>query len=225
MAQMVVSKCWMCGRASDQVSSSVGRPAEEMEMDRKLFALAESRARFARESADWWEKVPDQFRMMNFGFVINNLKQFGSVNFLAEASKAKSSNVEPLLKAINQIRRGEDASIGQVAITPGDSVLRDAVMSEVNDFEKRTGYHLEWEEGAGPARVFEGLKFGQGVSMLREIMMLGFSIQKKLLEEEKEEEMSRRPTFGVSVAKVNGLHGEIGICTVCQNLVTGLMSA
>jgi len=55
--------------------------------------------------------------------------------------------------------------------------------------------------------------------------MLYFSIQEKMLELEKEDEMSKRPVFSVSIAKVNGLPSEIPICTVCQNLVTCLVPA
>ena len=55
--------------------------------------------------------------------------------------------------------------------------------------------------------------------------MLYFSVQEKLLELEKEDEMGKRPVFAVSTAKVNGLPGEIPICTVCQNLVTCLVQA
>jgi hypothetical protein len=225
LAQIVVNKCWMCGRAADQVGASVGRPSEEMEIDRTLASLAESRARFVRESADWWERVPDQFRMMNFGFVINNPKQFSSMRFLEQAAEARFSTVEPLLRAVNLVRKGADASIGRISIPANDSAKHEAVMSEISEFEKKTAYHLSLEDGEGPARVFEGLKFGQGVSLLRELMMLSFSVQKRLLEEEKEEEMGRRPTFGVSVAKVNGLPGEVPVCTVCQNLITGLIPA
>ena len=224
---MKANRCWICGRAPDEVSSSVGHPAEgETELDRSMSRLADSKARFTAASREWWDKVPDQFRTLDFNFVINNHAQFKSMRFVEEVEDARRSLADPLRLAVERARSGSEASIGDAKIKPTDTAGRETLLSEIHEFEKKTGRHLDGGDGdVSMPHGFDGMKLGQGIGFLRELGMLSFTVQEKLLEAEKEEEMSKRPTFGVSVAKVNGLPGEVPVCTVCQNLITGLVPA
>jgi len=223
---MKANRCWICGRAPDEVSSSVGHPAEkETEIDRSMLRLAESKARFSASSREWWDGVPDQFRTIDFSFVINNAAQFRGIRFIGEVEEARKSLAEPLRVTAENIRKGVDASMAGVVITPSDAAKKGIVMGEIAEFEKKTGRHVDGGDDQSMPHEFDGLKLGQGIGFLRELGMLSFAVQEKLLEAEKEEEMAKRPTFGVSVAKVNGLPGEVPVCTVCQNLITGLVPA
>ena len=221
MAPTRANKCWMCGRSSDEVSASVGRIPQETELDRRVFRMNDLMGKFSRASGEWGNLIPDQFKTFDFDFVLNNQAQFKGMRFLPEVEDAKKSIAIPLRVAVGNVRNGVEASIGGVKLDPKDMVKKDAFLKEVGDFERRTGRNLNGSGGDGSKpHGFDGLRIGQGLAFMREVGMLYFSIQEKMLELEKEDEMSKRPVFGVSIAKVNGLPGEIPICTVCQNLVT-----
>jgi len=221
-----ISKCWMCGRSSDEVNSSVGRIPQETELDRRFARMTELMGKFSRASAEWGNLVPDQFKTFEFEFVLNNPNQFKGMRFLTEVDDSKKSIVIPLKVAIGNVRNGVEGSIGGVKISPTDMAKKDVFLKEVGDFERRTNRNLNGAGGDGSKPLgFDGMRIGQGLAFMREVGMLYFSIQEKLLELEKEDEMSKRPVFAVSIAKVNGLPGEIPLCTVCQNLVTCLVAA
>ena len=226
MAPTRIYKCWMCGRTSDEVNSSVGRIPQETELDKRYARMTDLMARFNRASGEWGDLIPDQFKTLDFDFVMNNQAQFKGMRFLPEVDDSKKSIVIPLQVAVGNVRGGVEASIGGVKIGPSDRTKKDVFLKEVDDFERRTGRQVN---GSGSNNSiphgFEGLRVGQGLGFMREVGMLYFSVQEKLLEIEKEDEMSRRPIFAVTIAKVDGLEGEIPICTVCQNLVTCLVPA
>lgn len=216
-------KCWICGRTPEQVGISAGHPGQqESVVDRMLAATAESRAFFMRESADWADRVPDQFRTMSFDFVMDNSAEFKATKVIEEADAAKRSLFEPLRMAVSMLRAGDGAMLGSVKIEAGDRSATSLVLAEAEDFERKTGRQLDRDGDQSHPHCFEGMKLGQGISLLRDAAELSYSVQQKLLELEKEDELSRKPSFGVYVAKADGLPGEIQVCTVCQNLVTGL---
>ena len=226
MAPTKVNKCWMCGRSSDEVSASVGRIPQETELDKRFARMQDLMGKFSRASGDWGNFIPDQFKTFDFEFILNNQAQFKGMRFLPEVDDSKKSIVIPLKVAVGNVRNGVEASIGGVKISPTDMTKKDVFLKEVGDFERRTGRNLNGQGGDGSKPLgFDGLRIGQGLAFMREVGMLYFSIQEKLLELEKDDEMSRRPVFTVSIAKVNGLPGEIPICTICQNLVTCLVTA
>jgi len=220
------NKCWMCGRSSDEVSASVGRIPQETELDKRFARMSDLMGKFNRASAEWGNLVPEQFKTFDFDFVLNNPAQFKGMRFLSEVDDSRKSIVVPLKVALGNVRKDADASIGGVKISSSDSAKKDIFLKEVGDFERRTGRNLVGPKGDGSkASGFDGMRIGQGLGFMREVGMLYFSIQEKLLELDKEEEMSKRPVFSVSIAKVDGFEGEIPICTVCQNLVTCLVPA
>ena len=226
MAPNRANKCWMCGRSSDEVNASVGRIPQETELDRRFARMTDLAGKFNRASGDWGNLVPDQFKTFDFDFVLNNQPQFRGMRFLAEVEDSKKSIVIPLKVAIGNVRNGVEGSIGGVKISATDMTKKDVFLKEVGDFERRTGRNLNGAGGDGSKPLgFDGLRVGQGLAFMREVGMLYFSIQEKLLELEKEDEMSKRPVFAVSIAKVDGLPGEIPLCTICQNLVTCLVPA
>ena len=182
--------------------------------------------KFTRVSGEWGTLIPDQFKTLDFDFVVSNQAQFKAMRFLGEVDDARRSIVIPLQVALGNVKSGAEASIGGVKIGPSDRAKREVLLKETNDFERKTGRQMNGGGGNGSApRSFEGLQIGQGLNFLREIGALYFSIQEKLLEAEKEDEMSKRPIFAVSIAKVNGLPGDVPVCTVCQNLITSLVPA
>ena len=226
MAPTKTNKCWICGRTSDEVSSSVGRPPEALELDSRLERMEDLMAKFNRASAEWGNLVPEQFKTLDYDFVIGNPAQFRSIRFLNEIDDAKKSIVIPLQVAVGNVRNGADATLGGVKIGPSDRSKRKVLLKEIDDFERRTGRYLNGSGGNGDMpHGFAGLFIGQGLSYLRETGLLYFTIQEKLIEAEREDEMSRRPVFAVSIAKVSGLSGDVPVCTVCQNLVTSIVPA
>ena len=226
MAPNRTNKCWICGRNSDEVSSSVGRPPEELELDSRLERMEDLKAKFNRASAEWGNLVPEQFKTLAYDFIVGNPAQFKSIRFLSEVDDARKSIVMPLQVAVGNVRSRTEASLGGVKIAPGDALKRNVLLSEIDEFERRTGRYLNGSGGSAQMpHGSEGLVVAQGLAYLRETGMLYFVIQEKLLEAEKEEEMSKRPVFAVSIAKVSGLPGDVPVCTVCQNLVTSLVQA
>jgi len=226
MAPLKGNKCWMCGRSSDEVNASVGRIPQETELDRRSARMADLMVRFNRASGEWGDLVPEQFKTLEFDFVLSNQTQFKVMRFLPEVEDSRKSIVIPLQVAVGNVGSGVEASIGGVKIGPSDAVKKDVLLKEVGDFERRTGRKLAGSGGnGGVPHGFEGMRIGQGLGFMRDVGMLYFSVQEKLLDVEKEDEMSKRPVFAVSIAKVNGLPGEIPICSVCQNLVTCLVPA
>jgi len=188
--------------------------------------MADLMVRFNRASGEWGDLVPEQFKTLEFDFVLSNQTQFKVMRFLPEVEDSRKSIVIPLQVAVGNVGSGVEASIGGVKIGPSDAVKKDVLLKEVGDFERRTGRKLAGSGGnGGVPHGFEGMRIGQGLGFMRDVGMLYFSVQEKLLDVEKEDEMSKRPVFAVSIAKVNGLPGEIPICSVCQNLVTCLVPA
>ena len=90
MAPNRASRCWLCGRSSDEVSSSVGRIPQETELDRRYARMTELMGKFNRASGDWGNLVPDQFKTFEFEFVLNNQAQFKAMRFLPEVEDSKN---------------------------------------------------------------------------------------------------------------------------------------
>jgi len=226
--QKDASRCWLCGRTSAEVRESAGRPLlPESEVEKKSARVSASKANFARETGEWWSRVPDQVKGMDFDFVMGNHAQFKAVGFIDEAEKAKTDIADPMSDAARRVRLGEEVTIGEVKISTDDKSRRDAVLKAIEDFEKRSGRLLSngTAKNDSAPHGFEGLNMGQGIGLLRDVGMLYYSVQERLLESDREEEMSKRPTFGVGVARIPSVSAEILICSICQNLVTGLPSA
>ena len=220
-----VNRCWMCGRTTEEVRSSVGRPPEEVQLDNRLERMEEIHAKFSRASGEWGSLVSDQFRSLDFEFVVGNPGQFKAMRFLGEVDDAKKSIVMPLQVAIGNVRNGIEASIGGVKIGPLDESRKRVLLKETEEFERRNGRRLDGSgTNGGTPRGFDGLSIGQGLAFLKEVGALYFDIQEKLLEAEKEDEMRRGPVFAISNARVGELL-EVPVCTVCQNLVTSAISA
>jgi hypothetical protein len=216
----------MCGRSSDEVNASVGRIPQETELDKRYTRMMDLMGKFNRASGEWGNLVPDQFKTFEFEFVLSNQAQFKGMRFLTEVDDSRKSIVIPLKVALGNVRKGTEATIGGVKISAANATKKDIFLKEVGEFERRTGRNLDGSKGEGSRPSgFDGLRIAQGLAFMRDVGMLYFSIQEKLLEVEKDEEMSKRPVFAVSIAKVDGFEGEIPICTVCQNLVTCLVPA
>jgi hypothetical protein len=227
MPQKDASRCWLCGRTSTEVRESVGKPLQpESEVDRRFAKVRELKAMFTRESGEWWSRVPDQLKGMDFNFVIGNVSQFKGVGFIEEAAKIKKNVAEPMSEAAQQVRDGAAVSLGEVRVSANDS-KRDSVVRAIEEFEKKSGRALSNGRGEGSSgpHGFDGMDFGRGIGFLRDVGMLFFNVQEMLLESEREEEMSRRPTFGVGVAHVPSVSGDLHVCSICQNLITALPSA
>jgi hypothetical protein len=191
--------------------------------------VGEARARFVRTASEWWDGAPEQFKSMDFNFVMNNPAQFRAIKFIDEVEQARKTHVEPLGEAAFLGRKGENFAIGEMKVDAKDPLRRDAVVKELDEFERRTGRVLEREgkedkndADASKPRSFEGMKLGEGLRYLREAGTLYYYVQQKLLEVEKEEERKKMPTFSIGMARIKGFPKAVPLCTVCENLIKGL---
>ncbi len=188
--------------------------------------MSDLASKFNRASGEWGNLVPEQFKSLDFDFVLANQPQFKSMRFIVEIEDARKSLIMPLQLAVGSARSGSEVSIGGAKIPSTEGFRRELLIREADAFEQRVGRHINGSGGKDPlSHGFNGLKLGQGIGFMREMGMFYFEVQEKLLAAEKDEEMSRKPTFAVTVARAKGLPGDIPVCTVCQNLVTSLIPA
>jgi hypothetical protein len=229
MALRSPSQCWVCGRTAEDVRNAAGKPSSENpEIDRNLARVNESKANFARVSNNWWIGVPDQFKMMDFSFVVKNPAQFRGLAFIGEIEDARKSFVESLGEAAARVSDGEEAALGDVQVGAKEPRLKQILMEKVDGFEKRSGRALMPSGHNGTAMDaskpagMSGLNLGDGIKFLRDAGMLYYSIEQSLLEARKEEEMKKVPPFGVASLKINGFAKGIPLCTICENLIREL---
>lgn len=231
MAPKDVVRCWVCGRTLEEVRQSIGTPVpEETEVDRKIVMTNEARARFVQTANEWYDNVPDQFKNMDFNFVMGNPTQFKAVRFIGDVQQARKTHLEPLGDATYLARKGEQFTIGDMKVEAGDSRRKEVAVKELEDFERRTGRTLERSRGGGEEKEgsgsrpmsFDGFKLGDGIRYLREAGTLYYYVQQKLLEVDKEEEKKKMPAFEIGMARIKGFPKSVPLCTVCENLIKGL---
>ena len=225
-------RCWVCGRTVEEVRQSVGTTAPELtDLDRNLAKVADARATFVREASAWWDNVPDQFKNMDFNFVMGNPTQFKSIRFIDDVQQARKSHVEALGAVAYLGRKGKEFSIGEIKVDANDAKRRDVVTKELDEFERKTGRGLERgrlgsddKADADVVRLksFDGLKLGEGLKYLRDAGTLYYYVQQKLLEVDKEEERRKMPTYEIGMARIKGFPKAVPLCTVCENLIKGL---
>jgi hypothetical protein len=225
-------RCWVCGRTVEEVRQSVGTTAPEMtDVDRSMAKVVDARAKFVREATEWWDTVPDQFKNMDFNFVMGNPSQFKTIRFIDEVQEARKIHVEALGEAAYLGRKGKEFSIGDLKVDAGDAKRRDVVTRELDEFERKTGRVLERgrsgngdksDSDATRPRSFDGFKLGEGLRYLREAGTLYYYVQQKMLELDKEEEKKKAPTYEIGMARIKGIPKAVPLCTVCENLIKGL---
>ncbi len=224
-------KCWVCGRTPEEVRDAVGKPVPvETEVDRSMAKVVAMKVNFAKISGDWAVGVPEQFKSMDFRFVMKNADQFRSIAFIGDVESAGRSYVDGLGEAVTRARKGEEAGIGELSVDPKDAKRREILLKGVEEFEKRSGRMLGVQNGGKrgtmPERPmpagFEGLRLGEGIRYLRDAGMLYYSIQQSLLEAAKVEEASKKPAFGVGATRLGGFSKAVPLCTVCENLIREL---
>jgi len=219
-------RCWICGRTVEEVQQLIGNPAAEVtDVDRSMAKVVDARTRFAKTVSDWWEGVPEQFKNMDFNFVMGNPTQFKSIRFLDDVQQARKSHVEAVWEVVGRGREGKDFTIGDMKVDANDERRRQAVMREVEDFERRTGRALDGGKQADEAsrpKGFDGLKLGEGLRYLRDVGAVYYTLQQRLLEVDKEDERKKMPTIGIGMAKVKSFPKPVPLCTVCEGLIKGL---
>jgi len=224
-------RCWVCGRTVEEVRQSVGPTTTEMsDADRGLAKVADARARFVRVANDWWDTTPDQFKNMEFNFVMGNPSQFKAIKFIDDVQAARKTHLEALGDAVALGRKGKEFTVGDMKVEANDAKRRDAVVREVDEFERRTGRTLERgraageekEESGSRATGFDGFKLGEGLKYLREAGTLFYYVQQKILEVDKEDEKKKMPTYEIGMARIKGIPKAVPLCTVCENLIKGL---
>ena len=230
LAPRAAMQCWVCGRSPDDVRGAAGKPvAEQTEIDRSIAKVNDQKTSFAR-SAGLWEGVPEQFRMMDFGFVLKNPSQFRVVSFIGELDEAKRSFVDGLGEAALRAAHGEEAALGEVHFGPRDKKLIEMLVDKVEGFERRSGRSLLAAENGGNVKSSDpskpigisGLSLGDGIRFLKDAGMLYYSIEQSMLEAKREEESKKQPPFGVAPIMVNGFSKGIPLCTICENLIREL---
>jgi hypothetical protein len=224
-----MTNCWVCGRSPDEVRDAVGRPMPvEAEADRGLAMVLEAKARFAKISSVWSAEVPEQFRSMDFEFVMKNAGQFRSITFIGEVEQARRAYVEALRDAAGSARKGDEVAVGEVKFSSKDQKKKEILLKGIDEFEKRSGRLIEVSRQGRHssehvmAGGFDGLRLGEGIKYLRDAGMLYYSIQQSLLESERAEELARKPAFGVSSTRISGYSKTVPLCTVCGNLIRKL---
>jgi hypothetical protein len=225
------TKCWVCGRTPEEVRDAVGKPVPvETEVDRSMAKVVAMKANFAKMSGDWTVGVPEQFKSMDFRFVMKNSDQFRTIAFIGDVESAGKSYVDGLGEAVTKARKGEEAGIGELTVDPKDAKRREILLKGVEEFEKRSGRMLGVQNGGKRGSAadrpmpagFEGLRLGEGIRYLRDAGMLYYSIQQSLLEAAKVEEASKKPPFGVGSTRLGGFSKAVPLCTVCENLIREL---
>jgi len=215
-------RCWVCGRTVEEVVRSIGSPAPEpTEADKNVARVNDLRARFYKVVTDWEDNVPEQFRNMDFNFVMGNPSQFRALKFLDDIQQAQKTYGEPLAEISIHARKGDEIVVGEYKVAADDARRREVVIRELGEFEKRTGRSLAGLDGP-KAKGFDGLKLGDGLRYLRDLGALNFTLQQRLLEVDLEEERKKLPTFSISMAKIKGFPKAVPLCTVCESLIKGL---
>ena len=215
-------RCWICGRTVEEVQRSVGTPSTEpTEADRNLAKVVDQKTRFYKTADDWADGLPDQFRNMDFNFIMGNPSQFKALRFIDDVEQAQKSYVEPLIGISAHAKKGEETVVGEIKVSADDSRKRDALLKQMEEFEKKSGRSLSMLDGSKP-RAFDGLKLADGLRYVRDLGVLHFALQQKLLEIDQEDERKKLPTFGISMAKIKTFPRAVPLCTVCENLIKGL---
>lgn len=216
-------RCWVCGRTLEEVQQSIGNPAAEVtDVDRNMAKVNDMRARFAKVAGDWWDSVPDQFKNMDFNFIMGNPSQFKSLRFIDDVQQTRKTHVEPLEVIAMKARKGEAFAVGEFKVDSNDAKRRESVVRELDDFERRTGRELSEDSGGSRPKGFDGLKLGEGLRYIRDLGGLYYFLQLKLLEVDKDEERKKLPTFSINMARIKGFPKAVPLCTVCESLIKGL---
>lgn len=215
-------RCWVCGRTVEEVQRSIGSVAPEpTEADRNVAKVNDLRARFYKVATDWEDNVPEQFRNMDFNFVMGNPSQFKALRFIDDVQQAQKTYVETLAEISTHARNGEELVIGELKVNGEDARRRGVVVKELGEFEKRTGRSLSGSDGQ-KAKGFDGLKLGDGLRYLRDLGALHYTLQQRVFEVDQEDEKKKLPTFSISMAKIKGFPKAVPLCTVCESLIKGL---
>ena len=214
----------MCGRTSEEVRTSLDlETAREIEIGAMTARVDDSKRQFERESKAWGEAIPEEFKTVDFTFVLNNPKQFKAVQFLEDISRARKSLADSLVDAANLLRDGHDAALGIVSVPSSNDKLRELLIRRVEEFEKWSGRSLitnrEGGEGLGMPKGFEGLSLKGGIRYLIDVGLLYYAIQAAILQSQKEDARSMRPTYKVELVNVKGQLTKVRLCNVCEQLV------
>ena len=219
------AKCWICGRTGEEVRASLDRQTDrEIEVDEMIARVNDSRHEFERTSKMWSGNVPEQFRNMDFAFVLKNPKQFKAAKFMDALTRAKKSLVDSLVDAADRVREGNDARLGIVSVSRSDGKQLELMTRELDEFEKRSGRLLglnlpDRSAEAGRPMGFEGLKLREGIRYLTEVGLLYYTIQSGLLRYQKEKAKGERPSYGVALVKVTAHPAGVPLCNVCELLI------
>ena len=222
-------RCWVCGRTLEEVRQTIGSTAPELtDVDRSVARVSEERVKFAKEAGDWVDMVPDQFKGMDFNFVMGNPTQFRAIRFIDDVQHARKSHVEELGEVLSVAKKGKEFAVGEIKVEANDAKRREVVVRDLEEFERKTGRALDRKSGgegdsdASREKGFSGLKLSEGLKYLRDVGAEFYAVQQKLLELDKEEERKKMPTYEINMAKIKGFPKAVPICTVCENLIKGL---
>jgi hypothetical protein len=93
----------------------------------------------------------------------------------------------------------------------------------VEEFEKWSGRSLmtnvKGGDGLGMPKGFEGLSLKGGIRFLIDLGLLYYAIQAAILQSQKEDARSTRPTYKVELVNVKGHLTKVRLCNVCEQLV------
>jgi len=218
------TRCWLCRRTSQEVSAALDRQTEkENEIDRMIARVEDSSRQFERAARLWTGGSVEQFKTMDFNFVLGNPGQFKAMKFLSDVARAKKSLADPLVEGAHHAKVGKDVNLGIVSIPGSDRAQLDLMTKKLADFDLSSGRRLFTEEPSPdkPAvpEGYDGLKLKDGIRFLTDVGLLYYATQKDLLLKQKEAERGKRPGYKIEVVKVKGYPAGVPLCSVCELLI------
>ncbi len=207
-------KCWVCRRTDQELGNSLDLPTQrETELDRLATMVDRSKADFEKGANGWAHRSSEHLDDLVLGFVLKHPEQFESLGFVGEVVKAKKFLVDPLSVCIREVKAGRMAGLGAVEVSGRDEREAELINVAAREFEERNGCRI------GDGKAFDGMSLRRGLSVLKEAGLLYFSIQKRVLETQKQDARRTRPKFEVSLVNLKDIPAPVPVCGVCLHVL------
>ena len=215
-------KCWVCSRTTSDVRSALEhQESEEMHLREMLSQVAHVKSKFVNSSRLWEHNLPVELREMDLLFVIANRKQFESFKMVEGVLETKIL-LDKLCECLQDVHKGEHASLGFVTLPSSNSEDREFLMAELAHLEEMTHRRLcggDDSRGDWDSHGLQGLTMAEGLDYLRTVGTYYFEVQTKMLERELTGVMSKRSHWGVNLFRIEGFP-QIPLCHVCETLLS-----
>jgi hypothetical protein len=220
--------CWLCGRTSGEISSTLsGETEDETKLVKDMASIKAARENLVMNSAKWRDSVPEPFKEFDLAFVLQNADQFKSMQFLNDLVETGRSTVRELDEVSFAVRKG---AVIRMGATPADESQRESIAVRLNEFEKRTNRKLKREQDLhdveyqrlGYIARLSGMKLLDGIDYLRQAGTLYYDLKLEAGERARMAAIKRRPMWKLRSIKFKDFPKEISICNVCERLLKEL---